>query len=133
MRLAKCESQIGMPEKKAIRFCDSQPDSQRCVRVRSLRGRCLRVCKNKLAISEFATRKLRLANCGSQNGVATDATRKRVPSLFASRKWAFCIPFPILHCRKLRIGPFASRKRLLHLALSLLSFNWYLEYTNTNA
>ncbi|KAJ1199730.1 hypothetical protein NDU88_003563 [Pleurodeles waltl] len=34
-------------EKKAIRFCDSQPDSQRCVRVRSLRGRCLRVCKKR--------------------------------------------------------------------------------------
>ncbi|KAJ1098830.1 hypothetical protein NDU88_003937 [Pleurodeles waltl] len=55
MRLAKCESQIGMPEKKAIRFCDSQPDSQRCVRVRSLRGRCLRVCKNELAISEWVS------------------------------------------------------------------------------
>ncbi|KAJ1204481.1 hypothetical protein NDU88_008258 [Pleurodeles waltl] len=51
MRLAKCESQIGMSEKKAIRFCDSQ----RCVRVRSLRGRCLRVCKNELAISEWVS------------------------------------------------------------------------------
>ncbi|KAJ1204851.1 hypothetical protein NDU88_000289 [Pleurodeles waltl] len=34
-------------EKKTIRFCDSQPDSQRCVRVRRLRGRCLRVCKKR--------------------------------------------------------------------------------------
>ncbi|KAJ1210133.1 hypothetical protein NDU88_005501 [Pleurodeles waltl] len=62
---------------------------------------------HKVCDSQIATCNLR---------VATDATRKRVPSLFASRKWAFCIPFPILHCRKLRIGPFASRKPLLHLA-----------------
>ncbi|KAJ1096170.1 hypothetical protein NDU88_001314 [Pleurodeles waltl] len=36
MRLAKCESQFGMPGNKPVRFSDSQPDSQCCVQIASV-------------------------------------------------------------------------------------------------